>query len=108
MAGVFIVYEHRLFGDILSNLLGETNIVGTVGRPEAPLNTIVDQINGARPSVVILEADANGNTAWHLLLSSGEPRRVVVLDMERGVVRDYGVRTSAIDSLDELLLFLRR
>ncbi len=108
MAGVFILYEHRLFSDIMSNILGEDNVVGAVGRPETPLSAVVEEIGRTRPSIVIVEADANGSSAWHITLASGEPRRVVVLDVERGVIRDYAVRTTTVDSVDELLLFLRR
>lgn len=106
MARVFIIYEHRLFSDILCNVLSEHNVVGTIGRPTIPLAAIVEAMNNAHPDVVILEAEANGNSAWHVLLAGGEARRVVVLDMERGVVRDYGVRRTAIDTLEELLLFI--
>jgi chemotaxis response regulator CheB len=107
MPRVFIVYEHRLFTEILSNVLGSENIVGTVGRADTPLTAMVEAINGARPNVVILESEANGNNAWHILLASGGAIRVIVFDMERGLIRDYSVKTSAIDTLEELLNFIR-
>jgi len=99
----FVVYENRLFNDIIASVLGRENIIQAVERATSPLDAIVEGINSARPSVIIIEAEADGNTAWHVLLAGGEARRVVTFDMERGLIREYGVRTSAIDTLEELL-----
>jgi hypothetical protein len=56
--------------------------------------------------VVVLEGAADGNTAWHIVLAGEERRRVILLDMERGVARDYLTRTTAVDTLEDLSLFL--
>ena len=106
MPRVFVLYEHRLLSDILTNLLGD-NVVGSTERATASLTAIVEMINCAHPNVVIIESQANGNTAWHILLAGAEARRVMLLDMERGTVREHAVRTTAIDTLDELLEVIR-
>ena len=104
--GVFIVYEHRLFNDILSKVLGGETVIGAVERAATPLSAIVEAINSAHPDVVLIESDANGNIAWHIVLASGEVSRVLVLDIDKGLIRDYEARTSAIDTMEELLVIM--
>jgi len=81
---VFIVYEHKLFKDILANVLGQESIVGAAERVAGPFEATIEAIRSIGPDVVILEVEADGNNAWRILLASGEARRVVVLDMDKG------------------------
>ena len=106
MARVFVVYEHRLFHDILINSLANHTIVGSVARPTATLNTIIEAISESRANVVVLEGVADLNTAWRIVLEAEEHRRVILLDMERGVAQDYFTRTTALDALDDLSLLI--
>jgi hypothetical protein len=106
MSRVFIIYEHRLFHDILVNALSGHSVVGALGRPAAPLDSIIDALNSTHANVVVLEGSADGNMAWHIVLAGKEQRRVITLNMERGVAQDYFTRTTAIDTLSELSLFL--
>ena len=102
MARFFIVYEHRLFAEIMLTILGQSAVKGLKSRQEASASEIVEAINEARPSVVVLEQAANGNSVWQILLSAGRANRVVVLDIERGLLRDYNVKAVEVSSLDDL------
>jgi len=99
---VFIVYEHKLFKDILANVLGQESIVGAAERVAGPFEATIEAIRSIGPDVVILEVEADGNNAWRILLASGEARRVVVLDMDKGLIHEYAMRTSAIRTIEEL------
>lgn len=102
---VLIVYEHPLFRDIITDLLRES-IVGTLERATTGLAVMVDTIDTARANVVIIEREADGNTAWYILLAGAGVSRVLVLDMDRELVREYEVRSSPIRSLEDLRLLL--
>lgn len=77
-------------------------MVGARSRPITALSELVEAIAECSPSVVILEAAANGNSAWHLLLSGGDLHRVVVLDIEGGALRDYSVDAKKVQTLAQL------
>jgi hypothetical protein len=100
---IFVIYEHQLFNDIMKSVLGEEAITAAAERSETPLNTITDAIKRIRPNVVLIESEANGNMAWHVLLAAAEARRVIVLDIDRGVVREHTVRSVGIETIDDLV-----
>ena len=103
MARVFVIYERRLFNDILASILGSENLVSAIERASSPLTSIVEQINSVRPNIVILESEADGNTVWHILLASTAVKRLILLDLDKGIIREYGVQTYAVSTLKDLL-----
>jgi hypothetical protein len=103
MARVFILYEHRLFHDILVNALASHTVVGSVGRRTTAVAGVIEALDRSHANLVIIEGAAdNGNAAWPIALAGSQRRRVILLDMERGVARDLFTRTTAIDTLEDL------
>ena len=104
MPRIFIVYKNRLFNDILASV--HKNTVGAAERATTPLDAIVDAINSARPNVIIIESEADGDVAWHIVRACRDARRVIVLDMDWGAISEYQVRASHVDTLEELSEFI--
>ena len=100
---IFVVYEHRLFYDILRNILGAANIAGAASRRDMPLTSMVRTIHDLNADVVIIEAQANESTAWHLLLAAPDVQRLLVLDLERGEAKRFQARSISIESVEDLL-----
>jgi hypothetical protein len=100
--GVFIIYQNRLFHDILRGVLRPESVVGAAALPAVSLGRLLQDLARARPDVVIIEKEADGDTAGRVLSAGWTLARVVVLDLEGGLAREYRVRSIAVRDLEEL------